>query len=95
MEGKVIAMTPWSKPKNGEEEPIRFAVFKYRSGTNPHPYAVGMQVKPEKGDPYFISTAHYFREEEAMNIMLKLIARHNDGHTEKWMSYIPPTVKKV
>jgi hypothetical protein len=95
MQGKVIAITPWSKPKKGEEQPIRFAVFEYKKGTNPHPYAVGMQTKPDKGAPYFMGTAHYFREEEAMNTMLRLISRHNEGHTEKWMSYIQPTVKRV
>ena len=89
---KVIAATPYSKGSEGEY-PIRFFVGKYTKGTNPHPYIMGIQVKSKHPDHY-MSTSHYFKEEEAMNEMLTQIARHNKGHTEKWISYIPPTVKK-
>jgi len=91
---KVIAATPFSKGSQGEY-PIRFAVAKYKAGTNPHPYVTGMQVKRGVGHIDLISTSHYFTESDAMNNMLFLIARHNEGHKETWISYIPPTVKKV
>lgn len=90
---KVIAATPYSKGDKNEY-PIRFVVGKYRKGDNPHPYMVGMEVNAPHSN-YFTGTAHYFSEEEAMNTMLRLIARHNEGHTDKWISYIPPTVRRV
>jgi hypothetical protein len=93
-DAKIIAATPYSKGDK-TENPIRFAVGRYKKGTNPHEYVVGMQVKRNPGNIVFISTAHYHLESEAMNRMLWLIARHNEGHTDKWISYIPPTVKRV
>jgi len=91
---KVIAATPFSKGSSGEY-PIRFAVAKYKPGTNPHPYVMGMQAKRRVGHIDFISTSHYWTESDAMNTMLAQIARHNNGHTEKWISYIPPIVKRI
>lgn len=94
MPAKVIAATPFSQGDK-TEYPIRFAVGKYAKGTNPHDYVVGMQVKDPRNGTYFFSTAHYHTESQAMNTMLKLIARHNQGHTERWVSYIPPIVRQV
>ena len=93
---KIIAATPFSKSdRTGADYPVRFAVGKYAKGTNPHDYIMGMQVKNTKDNTYFISSSHYHTESEAMNSMLDQIARHNKGHTEKWISYIPPTVKRM
>ena len=91
---KVIASSPFSKGDK-TEYPIRFAVGKYAKGTNPHEYVMGMQVKDPSNGTYFIATSHYHNESEAMNNMLKQIARHNGNRTEKWISYIPPTVKRM
>jgi len=91
---KVIAATPFSKGDK-TEYPIRYAVGKYAKGINPHEYVMGMQVKDPKNGIYFISTSHYHNEGDAMNMMLNQISRHNNGHTEKWISYIPPTVKRI
>ena len=94
MTAKVIAATPFSKGSKAEF-PIRFAVGKYAKGTNPHEYVIGMQAKDPKGGIFFISTSHYHTEAQAMNTMLKLIARHNED-MEGWaVSLIPPTVRRV